>query len=27
VAMDAFPFAGWKCDRLTERVMARLEPK
>ncbi len=27
VAMDAFPFAGWKCDRLTERVMEQLEPK
>jgi RNA polymerase sigma-70 factor (ECF subfamily) len=25
--MDAFPFAGWKCDRLTERVMEQLEPK
>lgn len=24
IAMDAFPFAGWKCDRLTERVMREL---
>lgn len=24
IAMDAFPFAGWKCDRLTEKVMERL---
>lgn len=24
VALDAFPFAGWKCDRLTERVMGNL---
>ncbi len=24
VALDAFPFAGWKCDRLTERVMSQL---
>lgn len=24
IAMDAFPFAGWKCDRLTERVMGEL---
>lgn len=26
LAMDAFPFAGWKCERLTEGVMARLFP-
>ncbi|MBB3392740.1 RNA polymerase sigma-70 factor (ECF subfamily) [Rhizobium sp. BK275] len=24
IAMDAFPFAGWKCDRLTEKVMRAL---
>ena len=24
IAMDAFPFAGWKCDRLTEKVMGEL---
>jgi len=24
IALDAFPFAGWKCDRLTERVMGEL---
>jgi RNA polymerase sigma-70 factor (ECF subfamily) len=24
IAMDAFPFAGWKCDQLTERVMGEL---
>lgn len=24
IAMDAFPFAGWKCDRLTEQVMGKL---
>jgi RNA polymerase sigma-70 factor (ECF subfamily) len=24
VVMDAFPFAGWRCERLTERVLKRL---
>jgi RNA polymerase sigma-70 factor (ECF subfamily) len=24
LALDAFPFAGWRCERLTERVMRRL---
>lgn len=24
IALDAFPFAGWKCDRLTEKVMGEL---
>ncbi|TCS05377.1 RNA polymerase sigma factor [Rhizobium sp. BK418] len=24
IALDAFPFAGWKCDRLTEKVMGKL---
>jgi RNA polymerase sigma-70 factor (ECF subfamily) len=27
IALDAFPFAGWKCDRLTERVMGNLTGK
>jgi len=27
VLLDAFPFAGTRCDRLTEAVMARLELK
>jgi RNA polymerase sigma-70 factor (ECF subfamily) len=22
--MDAFPFAGWRCERLTEAVLKRL---
>ena len=25
VMMDAFPFAGWRCERLTEAVLKRLE--
>ena len=24
VMMDAFPFAGWRCERLTEAVLKRL---
>ena len=24
VLMDAFPFAGWRCERMTEAVMKRL---
>lgn len=24
VMMDAFPFAGWRCERLTEAVLSRL---
>jgi len=25
VLMDAFPFAGWRCERMTEAVMKRLD--
>lgn len=24
VLLDAFPFAGWRCERLTAKVMKRL---
>jgi RNA polymerase sigma-70 factor (ECF subfamily) len=27
IAVDAFPFAGWQCEQLAERVMARLFPR
>ncbi|EPE94844.1 RNA polymerase sigma factor protein (plasmid) [Rhizobium grahamii CCGE 502] len=27
IAVDAFPFAGWQCEQLTERIMRQLFPR
>ncbi|RVI45514.1 RNA polymerase sigma factor, partial [Sinorhizobium meliloti] len=27
VLLDAFPFAGKRCERLTEAVLARISPR